>query len=387
MGKRDQLERLISVLAADDRAFAAQHGPERLAGKYEKLRKTPYKLFRATNALFIADIETLPEYWRTPAHELAGPLLGDAHPENFGAVGPSAAEAQMDCTDFDVVAEGPLARDLARAAAGLAIAEDQTPDRDAKALDSAPSDEALARVRLLATTWVERLLTGQVGLPGPSAFARQLAAVDTPVDAVNLGESTHVAVDHPDPALVAAAFAGYAGTTPAVRGARLAHAWLLHGKGASSFCVDRVIVRLSWPASPGADRLVEWKPQADAPTVAQAARERRAPATSDPLLGLVSIGGVGHVAQRWLTEDQKVRSKELHGAWADDVAGLLAVRLADLHRRFTLSVVERVRGQPAATIADALADLVAAYLPQLAAEWRALWSIAPAELAGRVATS
>src|SRR5690349_16781937 len=112
MGKHDQLERLISALAADDRAFAAERGPGRLAGKYEKLRKTPYKLFRATNPLFIADIETLPEYWRTPAHELSGPLLGDAHPENFGAVGPSAAEAQMDCTDFDVVAEGPLARDL-----------------------------------------------------------------------------------------------------------------------------------------------------------------------------------------------------------------------------------------------------------------------------------
>src|SRR4051812_28997060 len=123
MGKKlDALARLLNTLAADDRQTArgSKEGARRVEGKYAKLRRSPYKLFRATNPMFIGDLESLPEYWRMPAHEIHGALMGDAHPENLGAVGSSAAEAQMDCTDFDVVAIGPLARDLARAACGFA---------------------------------------------------------------------------------------------------------------------------------------------------------------------------------------------------------------------------------------------------------------------------
>jgi hypothetical protein len=288
------------------------------------------------------------------------------------------------------VADGPLARDLARAACGLAIAEDQALPKDKEddkalghALDAAPSERALGRVRLLATTWASRVVAGQGGLPDPAAFAEQLAAVDAPFDQIHLDESTHVVTEHPGSEAVAAALVGYAETTPAARGSRFARAWLLHGKGASSFCVDRTVVEILLDG--GATRLVEWKPQPDAPSVARAFRERRNPATSDPLLGLASLGGVGHVAQRWLTEGQKVKSKDLHGSYADEVARLCAVRIADLHARTTPQLVERLRGQPLESIADALADLVSAYLPVLALEWRAFLSLSPAELRERVA--
>jgi uncharacterized protein DUF2252 len=397
MGKRAAIDRVLHTFIRDDHDTAASShgGARRVEGKYQKIRRSPYKLLRATNPTFIYDVEALPEFWRMPAHELAGPLLGDAHPENLGAVGGSAATAQVDCTDFDVVAVGPLARDLARAACGFAVAEDQKLPKDkddekalAHALDDAPSEPALARVRLLATTWAERLLAGQGGLPDAAAFAEHLAAVDTPIDQVQLDESTHVVAEHPGTDGIAAALGSYAENTPAVLGARLVKAFLLHGKGASSFCVDRVILRLALAEGGAAgrgERFVEWKPQPDAPTVRQAFVERRNPATFDPFLGLASVGGVGHVAQRWLSDEQKVKSKDLRGPYADDVARLMAVRLADLHRRFSPALVERVRGQPAASIAEALADLVAAYLPVLRDEWRAFLSLPAADLTRRVA--
>jgi hypothetical protein len=389
MSKKGALERLIANFFNDDSATAkaSRDGAKRVGGKYGKLRKSPYKLFRATNPTFIFDLESLPEFWRMCGHELQGALLGDAHPENLGAVGASAAEAQIDCTDFDVVAQGPLARDLSRAACGLAIAADQNPDKDTHALPEAPSEKALARVRLFSDTWVDRLLQGQGGLPDAAAFAQHLAAVDTPIDEIPLDESTHEVSPHPGEAGIAAAFESYVATTPAVRGGKFLRAWMLHGKGASSFCVDRTILRISIPSEigPPRERLVEWKPQPDAPSVCMAFRERRNPATLDPFLGVASMGGVGHVAQRWLSDAQKVKSKDLHGAYADDVARLFAVRLADLHRRFTPAILERVRGQPAVTIGDSLVDLVGAYFPVLAEEWRGFLSMAPEDLARRVA--
>ena len=396
MGKRAAIDRVLHTFVTDDRdvANASREGLDRVAAKYAKIRRSPYKLLRATNATFIADVEGLPEFWRMPGHEIAGALLGDAHPENFGAVGDSAATAQIDCTDFDVVACGPLARDLARAACGFAVAEDQRLPKDreddkalAHALEEGPSEQALARVRLLAMTWVERLVTGQGGLPDAAAFAEHLAAVDTPLGEVTLGESTHVVAEHPGTDGIIAALGSYSDNTPAVRGARVIKAWLLHGKGASSFCVDRVILRLALAEgrAASAERLVEWKPQPDAPSVRQAFVERRQPATVDPLLGLASVGGVGHVAQRWLCDAQKVKSKDLRGVYADNVARLMGVRLADLHRRFTPQIVDRVRSQPAASIADALADLVAAAVPILRDEWRAFLSLSAADLAKRVA--
>lgn len=396
MGKRAAIDRVLQTFITDDRdtAAASRVGFERVAGKYGKIRRSPYKLLRATNPTFIFDVERLPEFWHMAGHEIGGALLGDAHPENFGAVGGSAATALLDCTDFDVVATGPLARDLARAACGLAVAEDQRLPKDkddekalAHALDDGPSEKSLARARLLATTWAERLLAGQGGLPDAAAFAAQLAAVDTPIEKVALDESTHVVAEHPGSDGIAAALGSYADNTPSVRGARLVKAWLLHGKGASSFCVDRVVLRLALAdAGRGAvERYVEWKPQPDAPTVRQAFVERRNAATCDPFLGLVSVGGVGHVAQRWLSDEQKVKSKDLRGPFADDVARLMGVRLADLHRRYTPAIVERLRGQPVASVADSLADLVAAYLPLLRDEWRAFLSLQPDELARRVA--
>ncbi len=203
---------------------------------------------------------------------------------------------------------------------------------------------------------------------------------------MRLDESTHVVGEHPGTAGIAAALGSYSENTPAVRGAKLVRAWQLHGKGASSFCVDRVILHLALDggALGTIERYVEWKPQPDAPSVKQAFVERRNPATVDPLLGLASVGGVGHVAQRWLADAQKVKSKDLRGPYADAVARLLAVRLADLHRRTTPQVVDRVRGQPVATIAEALADLVAACVPVLRDEWRAFLSLSPAELAKKV---
>jgi hypothetical protein len=387
MGRRDDLERLLYTFRRDDAALARRDADamQRLQGKYKKLRKSPYKLFRAINPTFIADLESLPEYWRMPGHEITGPLLGDAHPENFGAVGATAAEAQVDCTDFDVVMSGPLARDLARAACGLAVAEMQrqghAPD-DKRALDGDVGERTLGRVRRLATTWAEQVLTGTGKLPGPAAFAPQLGAVDTPADRVVLDDSTHVVSSPPDLGAVRAGLESYAANTPAVVGAQLEAAWRLHGKGATSFPVNRIIVRLV--LADGARRIVEWKPQPDAPAVYQAFRERRNPATRDPLLGLVSVDGVGHVAQRWLVEAQKIKSRDLQGAFADDVAQLVGVRLGDVHRRYTPVIVERVRSQPIPTIADALADLVAAYIPVLASEWRAFVDTSPEDLVRRL---
>ena len=401
MSKHDALSRILRTFSVDDGELArrSREGARKVAQKYAKLRRSPYKLFRATNPTFIGDLEAMPEWWRLACHEIVGPLLGDGHPENLGAVGASAATAQVDCTDFDVVVSAPLARDLARAVCGFALAEDQRLPRDhdddralAHALDGAPSQAALDRARLFALTWGERLLTGQGGMPGAAAFAEALAAVDTPIADLTLDESTHAVEPHPGEPALDEALASYAATTPAVRGAKLVHAWLLSGKGASSFCTERTILRLALAEGTTdsghllpREILVEWKPQPDARTVAEAYRDRRSPATRDPFLGLASIAGVGHVAQRWMADAQKVKSKDLRGQHADDVAQLMAVRMADLHRRFTPSVIERVRGQPLETIADALVDLVTAFTPVMAAEWRAFLALTPDELVKKVA--
>ena len=136
--RRDHVERLLS----DFRDGDGRYPPALVQAKMRKLRRSPYRLFRATSARFIDDLSSLPGFRRAPAHELHAPPPGDPHPESFGAVGASAAAAQMDCTDFDSPAVGPLVRDRARAAVGLAVARDQRAAKDGDAGEKALDDDA-----------------------------------------------------------------------------------------------------------------------------------------------------------------------------------------------------------------------------------------------------
>ncbi|MEO7326998.1 MAG: DUF2252 family protein [Minicystis sp.] len=400
MGKQEALDRLIAAFAVNDAATAraSDDGRERVKKKYKKLQESPYKLFRATNPVFIADLESMPAFGQTCAHEISGPLIGDAHPENLGAVGASAASAQMDFTDFDVVAEGPLLRDLARAACGLSIAidlkdddhedhnhdEGHGHDKPPPVLADAPSDKALSRVRLLSTAWTARILTGQRGQPDPAELAEHFATVDTRLTEQPFPDSKYTPKERPPLEGFDAALADYTNTTPSLRGARLINYWQIQGKGASSYCVTRIVLHLELEG--GAERGVEWKPQSDASNVITAFRERRNPSTIDPLLGLISLNGVDHVAQRWTFGGQKVDAEQLHqDKLADAVARMLAVRIADVHRRLTPAILARLRVQSAGEIADQLVDLVRAYYPILREEWRAFTDLKPEELARRVA--
>ena len=99
----------LSVLQRIER-YNAGREEERLALKYEAMRKNPFAFLRGTCHLFHEDWRTQPVLDQTPL----GWISGDLHLENFGSYKGDNRLAYFDLNDFDEATRAPVARDLAR---------------------------------------------------------------------------------------------------------------------------------------------------------------------------------------------------------------------------------------------------------------------------------
>jgi len=100
---------VLSVVQRIER-YNAGREPERLALKYEAMRKDAFAFMRGTCHLFHEDWQREPVLDRTP---LAW-ITGDLHLENLGSYKGDNRLAYFDLNDFDEATLAPVAHDLAR---------------------------------------------------------------------------------------------------------------------------------------------------------------------------------------------------------------------------------------------------------------------------------
>jgi uncharacterized protein (DUF2252 family) len=143
----------LSVVQRIERYNAGREA-ERLALKYEAMRKDAFAFMRGTCHLFHEDWRAQPVLDRTPRAWISG----DLHLENFGSYKGDNRLAYFDLNDFDEATLAPVARDLARfltsvfvAARSLGLKERATTELAKEFLASyqAALDDGKAR-------WVER---------------------------------------------------------------------------------------------------------------------------------------------------------------------------------------------------------------------------------------
>jgi len=91
-------------------AYNRGRDPERLARKYELIRRDPFAFFRGTCALFYATLPRAALFIESPA-VLA---CGDLHLENFGTYKGDNRLVYFDLNDFDEAALAPLTLELVR---------------------------------------------------------------------------------------------------------------------------------------------------------------------------------------------------------------------------------------------------------------------------------
>ncbi|HEU5153520.1 MAG TPA: DUF2252 family protein [Gemmatimonadales bacterium] len=99
----------LSILERIERYNAGREA-ERLALKYEAMRKSAFAFMRGTCHLFHEDWRAQPVLDRTPRAWISG----DLHLENFGSYKGDNRLAYFDLNDFDEATLAPVARDLAR---------------------------------------------------------------------------------------------------------------------------------------------------------------------------------------------------------------------------------------------------------------------------------
>ena len=122
----------LSVMERVER-YNAGRETQRLALKYEAMRKNAFAFMRGTCHLFHEDWRAQPVLDRTPRAWISG----DLHLENFGSYKGDNRLAYFDLNDFDEATLAPVARDLARfltsvfvAARSLGLKERATTERD-----------------------------------------------------------------------------------------------------------------------------------------------------------------------------------------------------------------------------------------------------------------
>ena len=109
---------MSSSLIARLREFNADREPDRLAIKYERMRRDAFAFFRGTAHLFYGDWPRRSPLDRTPLTW----ACGDLHLENFGSYKGANRLAYFDINDFDEAALAPAGRDLARFAVSTLLA-------------------------------------------------------------------------------------------------------------------------------------------------------------------------------------------------------------------------------------------------------------------------
>lgn len=131
---------LVEQLVRDDRIWL-DRDPALLATKYQVMAADPYDFFRGSAGVYFRDLaRPVPGRPRTAfLEDAAGAevlLVGDPHPENFGAFLPGdpseplATGLRVDVNDLDAAAFGPWVLDVRRAAVGVALLVDDLPGCD-----------------------------------------------------------------------------------------------------------------------------------------------------------------------------------------------------------------------------------------------------------------
>jgi uncharacterized protein (DUF2252 family) len=116
-----------------------------LERKLQRMSASPFAFFRATFHLFASDLQ---EGWcrdRTLA-DVAGPIIGDLHTENFGAYRAITGDIVYDINDFDEATTGAYEIDLRRLTTSILLA----------ALDNGHSfGEGVREAELTARSYLE----------------------------------------------------------------------------------------------------------------------------------------------------------------------------------------------------------------------------------------
>jgi uncharacterized protein (DUF2252 family) len=142
-----------SVLQRIERYNAGREA-ERLALKYEAMRKNAFAFMRGTCHLFHEDWRTQPLLDRTPL----GWVSGDLHLENFGSYKGDNRLAYFDLNDFDEATLAPVARDLGRFLTSVFVGAKTlgVQERAAKALAKEFLATYQSTLREGKARWVER---------------------------------------------------------------------------------------------------------------------------------------------------------------------------------------------------------------------------------------
>ncbi len=143
----------LSVVQRIER-YNAGREPERLARKYEAMRKSAFAFMRGTCHLFHEDWRDDPVLDRTPAAW----ITGDLHLENFGSYKGDNRLPYFDLNDFDEATLAPCARDLTRFLTSVLVASRslKLQEREAIAFAKAFLTAYGAALREGKARWVER---------------------------------------------------------------------------------------------------------------------------------------------------------------------------------------------------------------------------------------
>jgi uncharacterized protein (DUF2252 family) len=143
----------LSVVQRIER-YNAGREPERLARKYEAMRKNAFAFMRGTSHLFHEDwrgdsvLDRTPKAW----------ITGDLHLENVGSYKGDNRLAYFDLNDFDEGTLAPVARDLARFLTSVFVGARSLSLKDPEALALAKAflGSYQAALREGKARWVER---------------------------------------------------------------------------------------------------------------------------------------------------------------------------------------------------------------------------------------
>ncbi|APR74768.1 Hypothetical protein A7982_00114 [Minicystis rosea] len=428
---------IASTLARAD-ASLIRTRPALVAGKYARMAGDPYAFYRGTVPLFRHDWEMNAEGVSASAFAVEaaqGPLpeglstllVGDAHPENFGALRARDGSFGLEPNDFDGADFGPYLWDLRRLTAGVSVAArlSNTDDPEAAAAAQAASrsiaraaaDSYAAAIHALAGGAPRARITdggGEVVIDDVFSRSEEDTAAQADFEGTDLvgGKRTlkRGALDPEAPyqALGDLPPQAYAALPDAIEAYRqtliapppkefftLLDAARSYGSGVASWPKVRVILLVRGPTDdPGDDVLLELKELGDAglakaypPGVFFADNPARVRAVSravwaipdaDPLWGTTQWLGLDCQIKTESEGQKTVRVKRLSGKRGTPeaitglarVLGTLLARVhaASLDQSAPAAVIDAAIGSNASAFADEQADVGDAYAARVLAD-------------------
>lgn len=158
----DPREREIaSVLAAAD-APLLRSRPAMMAGKYRRMSESPFSFFRGSFALYLHDwqLGQVADGTSRFAADAYPFSIGDAHPENFGALPGADVSFRIEPNDFDAADRYLYLLEVRRLAIGIVLASHESnPDDEAQRAEAI--DGAAASAHAVALGYADEILLSQ----------------------------------------------------------------------------------------------------------------------------------------------------------------------------------------------------------------------------------